>query len=106
MLHKFRVIISLFLLVAFCAPTVGKALHELEHTAEEHCDEADTHFCGEDHSCSICDFIFATSASSIVEGNQTFVFKLYASESVAQHFVPCIISSPKYTFSLRGPPLC
>ncbi len=84
-------------------PYLEKVTHQLEHSDESHCGEKELHFCSEEHSCKICDFIFSSidepsaccreiKANSLVVSPDFFTVKFFVS------------SYSKLNYSLRAPP--
>jgi hypothetical protein len=104
-MQKFRSYISMLMMALLLFPMVEKAVHEYGHSDDEHCGVKDTHFCEVEHHCSICDYTFSSPT-----GSPECVYDLedaLLSENVSLPvFESNTTTSPKYTFSLRGPPVC
>lgn len=86
-------------------PLAEKAAHELSHLNEDHCDIKETHFCDVEHTCTICDYVF--SATSTPPKHETGISVIVKDSPISLIvFESNKVQSPKYTFSLRGPPAC
>lgn len=102
---KFRSYISMLLLALLLSPIVEKAIHQFEHSKENHCEITGIHFCAKEHNCSICDYVFSSSntpSSFRVEVKSILAFPDYS--------FPLFVNTPKtvakLSFSLRAPPVC
>lgn len=104
-MQKLRSYISILMLMLLLFPMLERAMHEFEHLSEKHCGIKETHFCEVEHSCTICDYTFSSSATAPKEQNQLAVVFVLVEQSVLAFVTNAIISFP-YTFSLRGPPVC
>ena len=85
-------------------PMAEKVMHEFGHLNEEHCGIKETHFCPLEHNCDVCDYVFSTCSTpprshQITLAPHEAPFALIA-------FTSNTATSPKYTFTLRGPPVC
>ena len=57
--QSFRRYISLFLLSIFLFAYTEKAVHDIEHSGDDHCHViGEKHFHNAEHHCAICDFEF------------------------------------------------
>lgn len=95
----------MLMLALLLFPMVEKAMHEIEHLDGKHCGIKDTHFCEVEHSCTICDYTFSSPSTSPKEPNQLDIILVLTEYSVVE-FTSNTTISQKYTFSLRGPPVC
>ena len=95
----------MLMLALLLFPMVEKVVHELGHLNDEHCGVKDLHFCQAEHSCSICDYTFS-SPSTPPKDQKQFDLILISTDSSGFGFISNTTTSPKYTFSLRGPPVC
>lgn len=86
-------------------PMVEKAVHDLSHLNDKHCGIKETHFCEVEHSCKICDYHFASPSTLPKDQSQVKIF-LQTFDYAIPIFASNTTTSPKYTFSLRGPPVC
>ena len=86
-------------------PMVEKVMHELGHLDDEHCEIQATHFCKQEHNCSICDYIFSSSSAiSPDEQEQIIAFSQDINSNIIG-ITSNTTNSLKYTLPLRGPPL-
>ena len=104
-MQKLRSYVSMLMLALLLFPMVDKAVHDLSHLNDKHCGIKDTHFCEVEHSCKICDYHFSSSSTPPKNQSQVNIF-LQISDCGLITFVSNTTTSPKYTFSLRGPPVC
>ena len=97
----------MLLLALLFFPMVKKAIHDIEHLEQEHCGEKQTHFCQVEHNCSICDYHLS---STLTPPKNAIAIAIDIFQTPTNgyliEFVSNITTSPKYTFSLRGPPVC
>jgi hypothetical protein len=103
-MQKTRSFISMLMLALLLFPMVEKAMHEFGHLDEEHCGVKETHFCHVEHNCSICNYHFS---SSLTPPRNTISIEIVVTPTNSSiiEFVSNTTASPKYTFSLRGPPI-
>jgi hypothetical protein len=104
-MQKLRTYISMLMLALLLFPMVEKAMHEIEHLDDKHCGIKDTHFCEVEHSCTICDYYFASPLPLQQDEAQVKVCLQFVDCGLTV-FISNTTISPKYTFSLRGPPIC
>jgi len=104
-MQKLRSYISMLMLALLIFPMAEKAMHEIEHLDDKHCGITDTHFCELEHSCSICDYTFSSPSTPPKDQDQLDIILISTHYSVLG-FTSNTTTSPKYTFSLRGPPVC
>lgn len=99
-----RKYISCLMLLSILFPIGEKAIHDIKHFNEDHCEVKKTHYCKTEHICAICDYVFSTSSGLPLVHDQTIVFEqnIIILSSV---IVFNTIISPKFTFTLRGPPV-
>jgi hypothetical protein len=103
-MQKIRTYISVLMLALIVFPTLEKTMHEIGHLAGEHCAVKEIHFCVNEHHCNLCDYIFSASSTPPQDQNQINVI-FQDTESDLITLVSDGITSLKYSFSLRGPPL-
>lgn len=96
--------ISMLILALFLFPLAEKAGHDFEHFNDEHCGIKDTHYCEAEHDCTICDYVLSSS-STPPEPPSEVCNVVRISENSVSLFTSDIISFPKFTFLLRGPPV-
>lgn len=104
-MQKLKAYISILMLVLLLFPIVETMHHELENLQDEHCGETETHYCPKEHSCDLCDYVFAASTTPPKNNtslNVTILESDYSFVAIKSQFV----SQTKFTFSLRGPPVC
>ena len=102
-MYKFRAYIAFLFLALLLFSQVEKLRHELGHLHEANCDTEGLHYCALEHSCKLCDYIFS-SAPEPPKQYFKFLITLKYIEQYKSLFVSNTTTSPKYTFSLRGPP--
>ncbi|MDP1802409.1 MAG: hypothetical protein Q8L81_13710 [Bacteroidota bacterium] len=100
-----RKYISLLMLVSLLFPIVEKALHDIEHFNDDSCEIKHIHFCKAEHICFICDYVFSSSSNPPVASNRVIVFGQLSIILILIIAFNTIISQ-KFTFTLRGPPVC
>ncbi len=84
---------------------VEKVSHDFEHFSDDHCSKKDIHFCKAEHTCSICDYVFSSSATP--PNNEDLIFVVSkAGEETNSIIAFNTLISPKFKLSLRGPPAC
>ncbi len=98
-----RKYLSLFVLLSIFFPIGEKAIHDIEHFNEDLCVIKDTHYCRSEHHCAICDYVFSSSSQSPTAKYKIVVFSQMLNTIVLLIVFNAIVS-PKYTFTLRGPP--
>jgi hypothetical protein len=95
-------LISFLLLALLLIPMVQKAMHEIGHINDKHCEIQVLHFCETEHHCAICDYVMVSSDAP----EPTFQFKsleTYSAYKFASH--PNIVSvNFNCNLTLRGPP--
>jgi hypothetical protein len=95
----------MLLLALLLFPLAEKAVHELSHLQEDHCNIKETHFCDVENTCTVCDYVFW--ASSTPPKHETGITVTVKDSSISIFtFESNKVQSLKYTFSLRGPPVC
>ncbi len=100
MLRKY---ISLFMSMCLLFPIGEKAMHDIKHMYENHCEIKKTHYCKTEPVCAICDYVFSSPSSLPLTQNQIVVFgQLIIVLNLAIVFNTIIPT--KFTFTLRGPP--
>jgi hypothetical protein len=104
-MKKVRSYISMLMLALLLFPIVEKASHDFKHLNDDHCAVKGTHYCPTEHTCSICDYVFSSSDTPTKTQGQLIAFAT-AADNLASVIVFNTITSPKFTFSLRGPPVC
>ncbi len=104
-MQKLRLYISIIFLALLVIPMAEKLQHELEHLTEDHCGTQGLHYCVSEHSCHICNYVFSTSGY-ITTDNEELKLNPFAKNLLILAISSNPIFSPKYTFSLRGPPAC
>jgi len=96
----------MLLLALVLFPLAEKVKHELGHLTEDHCDTKGIHFCALEHNCSICDYLISSSADTPPQEQNTLNISVQYAEQLKRAVVFNTRTSPKYTLSLRGPPVC
>jgi hypothetical protein len=104
-MQKVRSFISMLMLVLLLFPMVEKAMHEIEHSEDKHCGIKDTHFCESEHNCSICDYTFSSPSTAPNQQVQINTKRISIDRCIFG-YISNETTSPKYSFSLRGPPTC
>jgi hypothetical protein len=103
MKETFKKYCSIIFLFLFLFPLVEKEIHAIEHADDVHCSASDKHFHELEHSCSICDYTFSSSADLIsplcfaVDNGKSFVFNPFIVEHVSIEF--------NYLLPSRAPPV-
>lgn len=101
MLRKY---ISLFMLMSLLFPIGEKAMHDIKHMYENHCEIKETHYCKTEHICSICDYVFPWPSNLPLQGNKIIAFgQIIIVLALVIAFNTLIPA--KFTFKLRGPPV-
>jgi hypothetical protein len=104
-LKLLRKYFSLFLLLLITVPVIDRAVDELAHLEEIHCDDNSLHYCQTEHDCPVCDYVFASNAS--LPKADTSLQLIVSSKVVFNTFVlPSTLILTKAVPSLRGPPSC
>lgn len=85
-------------------PLGKKAVHEVGHLKELHCNVIEKHFCAIEHDCQLCDYVFSSQAIP-PEVVSTPVFFSHFTGNYAEELVFNTLIPAKCTFSLRGPPV-
>ena len=98
-----RKYLSLFILLSILFPIGEKVMHEIEHFNEEHCALKDTHYCKTEHFCAVCDYMFSSSSHLPTAKYKIVVFSQMLVTIILLIVFNAIVS-PKYTFTLSGPP--
>lgn len=104
-MQKLRSYISMIMMALLILPMVEKAIHEIEHLDDKRCGIKETHFCEVEHSCNICDYTFSSPSTIPKYPNQLDIILISTDYSVFG-YTSNSTKSQKYTFSLRGPPVC
>jgi hypothetical protein len=102
MLSK-KTYLPLLLALLLFIPLLEQARHGFRHLEEVHCKEKAVHVCAKEHSCSLCNYLFA-SHPSVSPEVYTFAPRFFV--------VPCMLLCPAETVSdkalqgvrPRGPP--
>jgi hypothetical protein len=84
-------------------PLVDKTMHDFGHFNDDRCGIKDTHFCQAEHTCSICDYVYSSSATPPITQEHLTVF----SKPCDRYYSLCVFNTsvpPKFNLSLRGPP--
>lgn len=102
-MKKLKSYISLLMFAVLLFPMVEKTLHDFEHVNEVHCGVKEIHYCKAEHFCPICDYVFSTSTTPPKTQEQLSVFST-KTEPFETALVFNTKLSPKFNFSLRGPP--
>ena len=100
MLRKYT---SLFMLMSLLFPIGEKAMHNIQHIYENHCEIKETHYCKTEHTCTICDYVFSSPSNLPLTQNQIIVFGQVITIVILVIVYNTIIPQ-KFTFTLRGPP--
>ncbi len=95
----------MLMLALLLFPMVEKTVHELSHVNEDHCAIKATHFCAKEEACALCDYVFSASSTPPADSAELKISEQIFDNAVSIS-VSNTITSPKYTFSLRGPPVC
>jgi hypothetical protein len=98
-----RKYLPLLVVALLLFPLVEKAVHDRGHFNEEHCELKDTHYCNVEHNCSLCDYVFSSPSNQPIAKYKIVVFSQILI-IIILFLVLNTIVSPKYTFTLRGPP--
>ncbi len=85
-------------------PIAEKVVHELGHLNDKHCEIKATHFCEQEHHCSICDYIFSSSVAILPNENPQIIAFPQNNFNVFFEVFLSPKTSLKYTLPLRGPP--
>lgn len=96
----------MLMLALLLFPMAEKVLHELGHLDDEHCEIQSTHFCKQEHNCSVCDYVFSSSSSAISPNEQEQLIAF--SQDISSNIIGIIsntTTSLKNTLPLRGPPI-
>jgi hypothetical protein len=98
-----RKYISLFVLLLVLFPIGEKAMHDVEHFNEDHCEIKETHYCKLEHDCPICDYIFSFPSSL---PKQLYQVSLFSTKSgiITSYTVGNLNIIFQYVVFLRGPP--
>lgn len=84
---------------------VEKTLHDLNHAHEQAHHASEIQFSEtEDHHCELCDLVLPTASEPNQEQFTARINPTIAQTTIKQEQT-CWTNSPKYTFSLRGPPI-
>ena len=104
-MKKMRPYFSMLMLALLLFPIADKSVHEYAHLNEDHCEIKSLHFCEAEHQCTVCDYVFSSSSTPPKTQDQLTIFanKSIDFESI---LVFNTIISPKFSLSLRGPPVC
>ena len=78
-------------------------MHDIEHFNENRCAVKETHYCRSEHLCTICDYVFSSSSHSPTAKYKIVVFSQMLITIILLIVFNAIVS-PKYTFTLKGPP--
>ncbi len=103
-LNKIKSYISLLMLALLMFPMADKAVHDFVHLNDEHCGITDTHYCKAEHTCSICDYVFSSSATPPETQEHLTIFSEQTNEFISLTVSNTLVS-PKFNLSLRGPPV-
>ena len=103
LMKLFQKYLSLFLLCVLIFPVADKTCHELKHLSETHCTGKGLHYCAQENTCQICDYVFSNAhvpLSNIGKINYLppVIDLQYKSDSKK------ITAAKTFFFSLRGPP--
>ncbi len=104
-MQKVRSFISMLMLVLLLFPMVEKAMHEIEHSEDKHCGTKDKHFCESEHNCAICDYTFSSPSTEPSQQIQIKT-KCISLDRCIFGYISNTTKPRKYSFSLRGPPIC
>lgn len=81
---------------------VAEQLHAFEHRNDNHCTNTETHFCTQEHHCTLCDFVQLSSetkdSSVQIKAHLTLTAQLIVFYQVVS------LEQPNFNYSLRGPP--
>lgn len=104
-MQRIRSFISLLLLAVMLFPLLEKVLHQFEHAQENHCEKKELHFCADEHSCKICDYVFSSIDEPLV-CHYEIKTKTHVVASDFFNLTSIASSFPNLNFSLRAPPIC
>ena len=103
-MQKLKSYIAALFLALLLFPLAEKVQHELGHFEEEHCGISETHFCQAEHSCTICDYVFAASTTPSSCNEQLLIF-LNKDANISFRASDSNLSSNSFFgVLLRGPP--
>lgn len=103
-MHNFRAYISMLFLVLLLFPMAEKVHHELGDAHERHCDSKGLHYCAQEHSCSVCDYVFASSFTP-PDNKHEFSRPVQVTDKQIVSLPGFLTSAAPYILSLRGPPV-
>jgi len=104
-LQKLKKYLSILFLALLLFPVIEKTSHELEHLHQTHCSSQGLHYCASENTCDVCDYVFSNSSTPPTQQNNLNVILIQTQYHYAG-FISNEIKTTKYTFSLRGPPVC
>lgn len=102
-MKKARPYISLLMLALLLFPLGKKAIHEVGHLSEIHCDVKEKHYCAVEHTCDLCDYVFSSQSLPPETSSQQSIFREFTID-VNEALVFNTLTPKKFTLSLRGPP--
>ena len=83
-------------------PLVAEQVHFFEHRNDKHCTNTETHFCTQEHHCTLCDYVQSTVDTPVSDD----AIKIGVIQKVhkTDFYQIEVVTKLNFVHSLRGPP--